>query len=296
MGDKKITKRQHFVPQVYLRGFSADAKRVWSYSLDPLDSGTLAPIESLCRENYLYEIRGEDGNLIFPNWIETVLCGLEGMFATNLRALERKACHKENYTIKCFLTSQEKAFWKVFVGVQMMRSPSVIRAVDDVAKEFLDNQLSDNQIRTFAVSQCLPFFSELRPEDKTAFSLFLRPLLNMSIAIGVDESGTMFTSDEPIYCYSSHRENLAEIEEYDKIIMPLTSELVLFLRGGEAAKGYDRNRLFPLRGEDQEAAKLSIAYSARTRVFAKRELSESDRKLIERARREKAEDLAVQRG
>ena len=203
MDEKSYTKKQHFVPQVYLRGFSADEKRIWSYSLDPIDSGTLVPIESLCRENYLYEIRGEDGNLIFPNWIETILCGLEGMFATNLRALERKACHKENYTTKCFLTSQEKAFWKVFVGVQMMRSPSVIRAVDDVAKEFLDNQLSDNQIRTFAVSQCLPFFSELRPEDKTAFSLFLRPLLNMSIAIGVDESGTMFTSDEPIYCYSS---------------------------------------------------------------------------------------------
>ena len=107
---------------------------------------------------------------------------------------------KENYRTKSFLTTEEKTFWKLFVAVQMMRSPVVLREANTVVKELADGQLTDNQIRALAVSQCLPLFSELKPEDKNVFTVFLKPLLTMSTAIGVDENGTMFTSDDPVYC------------------------------------------------------------------------------------------------
>jgi hypothetical protein len=147
-----------------------------------------------------------------------------------------------------------------------------------------------------AVSQCLPLFSELKPEDKNVFNVFLKPLLSMSTAIGVDENGTMFTSDDPVYCYSSQRENVLQIEEYEKIVFPLTSNLVLLMFGGEMAKEYDRNRLFPLDYEAQEDIKLSIAYSAENRVFSKTKLLSSDIELINKARKDKETDDIKNRG
>ena len=296
MDIKNFTKKQHYVPQVYLRGFSVDSKRVWSYAVNSIENGRCVPIESVCRENYLYEIKDNDGNWLTPNWIERILSILEGMFAENLRRLEKKAFLKENYRTKSFLTTEEKTFWKLFVTVQMMRSPVVLRVANTVVKELADGQLTENQIQAVAVSQCLPLFNELKPEDKNVFNVFLKPLLTMSTAIGVDENGTMFTSDDPVYCYSSQRENMLQIEEYEKIVFPLTSNLVLLMFGGEMAKEYDRNRLFPLDYEAQEDIKLSIAYSAENRVFSKTKLLSSDIELIKKARKDKETDDIKNRG
>ncbi len=268
--------------------------RIWSYSLDPMDSGKLVPIKSVCVENFLYEIRGEDGELLAPNVMESILSQFEGMFAKELRTLQRKAQYKENYKTKCFFTAREKAFWKLYVTIQMMREPNVIREAHDYTKSFLGDQLNERQISALAISQCLPFFSKLEPEDKSAFSAFLQPLLSMSIAIGVDESGTLFTSDNPVYCYTPQKDIVQT--EYERIVMPLTSELVLILLGGELAKAHDKNRLFPLDNEGRESVKLAIAYSARSRVFSERALGKTDREIIEQARKDKAEDKAAQRG
>lgn len=261
-----------------------------------MDSGKLVPIESVCREKFLYEVKDDGGNLLGPNYLENVLCHLEGLFAKNLRALEKKAFHKENYLTKCILTSEEKAFWKAYIAIQIMRRPEVIQATHDVLTEFLGDQLSENKIHTVALTQCLPFFSEIKPEDRSALSVFLQPLLNMSIAIGVDESGSLFTSDSPVYCYYSDRENLAEAKEYDKIILPLTPKLVMILFGGETARHYRNNRLIPVDNEDLKEIKLSIAYAAQRWIYSQKELSKMDRTIIEQARRDKAEDETAQRG
>lgn len=296
MYNKNITKKQHYVPQVYLRGFSNDNKQIWSYTIDSLDNGKYVPIKSICRENYLYEVKDDDGNWLAPNWIERVLSILERMFTDNLQGLKKKAFSKANYRTKSFLTTQEKNFWKLFVAMQLMRSPVVLHEANDTVRDLSNGMLTDNQIWAVAVSQCLPVFSELKPEDKNVFSFFLKPLLNMSMAIGVDEAGTLFTSDDPVYCYSSQRENIIQIVEYDKIVLPLTSELVLLMFGGEMAKEYDRNRLFPLDLAGQENVKLSIACAARTRLFSKTKLTPADVDIIERARRENAIDEYGERG
>lgn len=295
MENKSFTKNQHYVPQVYLRGFSEDNARIWSYSLDPMDSGKFVPIKSVCYIKTLYEIRKNDGELVAQNWIEKVLSKIEGMYAEYLRALKRKAYNKENYRTKCFLSTEEKAFWKFYVTLQMMRSPSVLRKAKMITDELNDNHLLDYETSSLAVYLCLPFFGEMKPKDRNAFVFFLKPMLNMSIAVGVDESETLFTSDNPVYCYSSQKD-ITLLEEYERIVMPLTSSLVLIMLGGKAAKGHDKNRLFRLSEEDQESIKMSITYAARSRVFSEKELGKTDRMLIECARRDKAQDEAVQKG
>ena len=68
MDIKKITKKQHYVPQVYLRGFSDDKKHLWSYRLNSSLEGKMVPIESVCRKHFLYEVRGNNGEIVTPNW------------------------------------------------------------------------------------------------------------------------------------------------------------------------------------------------------------------------------------
>ena len=106
----------------------------------------------------------------------------------------------------------------------------------------------------------------------------------------------LFTSDSPVYCYSPHRENLAELEEYETIMMPLTSKLVIVLHGKEMAKHHGNNRLLPIDEDGLESIKLSIAYAARTRIFSQTLLSENDQRIIEQARKDKKADETAQRG
>lgn len=289
MDIKKITKKQHYVPQVYLRGFSDDKKHLWSYRLNSSLEGKMVPIESVCRKHFLYEVRGNNGEIVTPNWIERVLSELEKMFASYLRMLEAKAFHKENYKTKCFLRNDEKIFWKVYAAVQMMRSPEVINVAHSTAKELLGEILNDSEAYTAAITQCLPFFTVLNQDSRNVFLSFLQPLNNMSIAIGVDKQETIFTSDDPVYCYSSQRE-IVKITEYDKVILPLTPKLVLLLFGNEEKKEYDKNRLFPLEQENKEDIKKSIAYCAQSWIFSKRELSSDDKEIIRQVRIDKQED------
>lgn len=295
MENKSLTKIQHYVPQVYLRGFSEDDTRVWSYSLESMDSGKLVPIKSVCRKKDLYEISKDNGEIVAPNWLENTLSRFEGMYADYLHALKRKAYNTENYKTRCFLSAKEKEFWRFYVTLQMMRSPSALQVAQTLIDEFYGNQLLDYSTRSLAIYQCLPFFGELKPEDRNAFFYFLKPILNMTVAIGVDESATLFTSDNPVYCYSSQKD-ITQLEEYEQIVIPLTSSLVLIMLGGEVAKGHDKNRLFRLNDEDQKTIRMSIAYAAQSRVFSEKELGKTDRMLIKCARRDKTQDEAGQRG
>lgn len=78
--------------------------------------------------------------------------------------------------------------------------------------------------------------------------------------------------------------------------MRIINSLVLIMLGGEAAKGHDKNRLFRLSEEDKESIKMSITYAAHSRVFSEKELGTTDRRIIECASSDKAQDKAVQRG
>lgn len=290
MQENQITKVQHFVPKAYLRSFSSDQKRIWSYSSDQVDKGTLVPIDSICQEKFLYEIRDENGNLSATNWIEHVLVNLEGMYATHLRNLEKKAFNKNNYQTRCFLSTLEKTFWKLFIAIQIVRSPEMIEATQKITKELLGDQLSTNQIHTFAISQCLPFFSELKADDQNILFAFLKPMDSMTIAVGVDGSGSLFTSDSPIFCYSPEVKDFVNLKEYERIVYPLTPKLVLLLFGGEAKQKYNKNGLFPLDREKLNIVKQHIACSANKWFLSMNELSAEDIEIIKSTRENEREN------
>lgn len=287
----KPTKKQHYVPQVYLRGFSSDEVFVIRNELESqcIVSSKSVPIQSICREDFLYEIKDSEGSYIALNFIEKYFSALEAMFSIYREQLINKAFIKDNQRTKCFFTAEEKCFWKLYVVLQMLRLPKVLEVARQFSAEYFEDSLSTNEAYGVATQLCLPFFDELKPEDDNCLTRFLKPVLPMSIALGIDYSGQIITSDNPVYFYSQNK----TIENIEKIIFPLTPQMVLILLGGQLKDNYDKNRLFELDAEDLESIFKPIAYNAEKIIISRDPLSSDLKKMICEARRDKQEDLIV---
>ena len=285
----KPTKKQHFVPQVYLEGFSSDGIHVYRNVLveDVIVSSKSVPIESIFREDYLYEIKDSKDSFIALNHIEKCFCALEGMFSIYRNQLKIKAFNKENHKTKCFFTHEEKAFWKLFVVLQMLRSPEVLGVARQFFAECFGDSMPVNDAHNIATQMCLPFFIELKPEDDNCLTRFLEPVLPMSISLGVDFSGRIITSDNPVFFYSKDK----TISNCEKVVFPITSHLVLLLLGGEMKYGYDKNRAFELDDDELESVIEPIAYSANKVIISRDPLTPKINKQICSARKDKKEDL-----
>ncbi|RHQ88520.1 DUF4238 domain-containing protein [Clostridium sp. AF21-20LB] len=112
-----MTKNQHYIPQVYLRGFSPEYEKgsksypnsrytIYCYDLNvKKQKYESVPIKSICYIKYLYEVTGHSGEIVLPNYLEHFFAGIEKMFSDFRSGLERKAFIEDNYRTNCFLTN-----------------------------------------------------------------------------------------------------------------------------------------------------------------------------------------------
>lgn len=90
--DKKITKRQHFVPQFYLKNFTGNNGRLSIYDRKNKKIRNNIPIEDICREDYLYETCWENATshndkYMLPNSIEKMFAEKESKYAILIRKI-----------------------------------------------------------------------------------------------------------------------------------------------------------------------------------------------------------------
>ncbi len=287
-GDKR-TKKQHYIPQVYLRGFSPDylredvekdKYRIYFYELDKegLPSRHV-PIKSICYKNDLYEVTGGNGDIVLPNNLEKLFSVLENWFSKYRSRLERKAFLPENYKTNCFLAPEEKAFWVTYIVVQMLRTPEVLELAEKTAKEIWKDKVDSNQAKNIARTFCLPFFKELNEDDMETrvMNAFLEPMLNMAFGIGVDIEGRVITSDKTMFIYTKEG---FPCKEYGKIIFPITSKLCFYMYGAEEKANVRKNCLFPINEYDREEIIKSIAASAFKKVYSSKELNDNEKGYI----------------
>lgn len=237
------------------------------------------PIKSICYKNDLYEVTGEDGDIVLPNYLEHFFSVIENWFSQYRSKLERKAFLPENYTTNCFLTSEEKAFWVTYIVVQMLRLPEVLKLAERTAKETWKDKVNSNQINNIARMHCLPFFKELKEDDVElrVMNTFLKPMLNMTIGIGVDVEGRVITTDKTMYIYAKES---FPCEEYGKIIFPISSKLCLFMHGAEEKTNARKNYLFPITEYEREEIIKSMAASAFSKIYSSKELNGSELRYV----------------
>lgn len=286
-GDK-ITRKQHYIPQVYLRGFSKDYLRenvkndkyqIYCYELDDkMLPGRLVPIKSICYKIDLYEVTGKNGDIVMPNHLEQVFSYFEKSFSEYRRKLENKAFISSNYKTNCFLTGEEKVFWATYIIVQILRIPQIIDLAERIGEEFWKDYLNDKQIKNVARMFCLPFFKEMNEVDKEmqVFASLFEPMKNMTFGIGADTKSRIITSDKPVFINAKE----FPCEEYEKIIFPISSRLCLYMFGGEYKKKDRKNFLFPIEESDLEEITKSLSVSAFNKIYSNHVLSKMERRYI----------------
>ena len=289
MPEKQPTKNQHYVPQIYLRGFSSDSTGIYEYNLKqekPIHRPV--SIESICREKNLYEFRDNDGGFIWNNYLEDTIGEYEGQFAEYRKRLLSKAIHKENYKTKSFLTAEERFFWQFYTTLQIMRVPSILNGITETMKEELPEGFTENEIRNIAIAYSLPFFKKPDSNETNAFLFFLSVLRTRILTVGFAKSDHLFTSDHPMYGIKGPEEMM----NFKSLWFPITSNCVLIFSAPQTVDPSMKNRLIPLSEKDEQRVNSNIAYMAKEIILSKHPFSKDDIALIKQARKEQEQDKA----
>lgn len=281
------TKKQHYIPQVYLRGFSPEYNKknstqkdkytIYCYDINSKKQNDRAiPIKSICYEKNLYEVTGSDGNIVLPNYLETWFSKMEEKFGEFRSKLERKVFIEDNYKTKCFLTNEEKIFWFTYIITQIIRLPQTLEIAENEAKKIL--QVNSQQAKNIARIFCLPFFKVIDENsiESRLINIFFEAMKNMSIGVGVDKDKKLITSDKPVYIDSKS----FPCKEFDKIIFPVSSEICLFLFSNENKGKYQKNFLFPIESEVREEIIKAMTHSSSGKLYSNHILDKGERECI----------------
>lgn len=284
-------KKQHFVPQVYLRGFSPEYEpmnksklpsekyTVYSYDIEKreYDSKEAVPISSICYKKFLYEIYETEEEIIFPNWLENYFDKFEKMYGSYRTELERKI-HRENIGVSGFLSKEERAFWIAFIVIHLLRNAYALSDAEATIKDMVNSSVSDKEIKSVARKFCLPFFHEIHEnsQETKILELILTPMCNMQFSVGVDFDHKLITSDKGV----SIIEKEFPTDEYDEVVFPITPSICLFLVGNEKKDVIKNNTLFELSEAGVKHVTANVIVDAYKKIYSDHRFSVQEKKYI----------------
>lgn len=139
------TKRQHYVPQFYLRQFEDESGFLWVY--DKQDRKAFkCRSEKICQEKLLYETRWEGANerlgkYVLPNDIEHLFSEKEGKYAQVISRV-LKVCTPQQNKNALICNSDEKRLLAEFAVNLYVRNPWTMKVfeLDQIPEDLKDNQ------------------------------------------------------------------------------------------------------------------------------------------------------------
>ena len=280
--DPLYTVDEHFVAQGYYKAFSENEVTFYAYDVSNRKQHDRPfPIWSQCFQKNLYELRDENDEFIIRNYIEKTLADVEGEFLRKREALVKKA-YKENCRTKSFFTTNEKDFWKIFIGLQLLRTKSTLDRTIELIKKHFGKDLNENIATDYALFASFPFWGE---DNKDFFSLFynlINMMKDMHITLFIDESESIFTSDNPVFI---HAPKMAE-GLIDLIVFPLSPRMVIILFGEAITKhnNQSKNCLVYFDDNTLDITRREIAITANNWIYSCRPLSAEDIELINETR------------
>ena len=280
--NQQYTNDEHFVSQGYYKGFSENEATFFAYNvIERKQHDKAFPIRSQCFQKHLYELRDENSEFFLRNHIENTLASIESEFLKKRNALVNKA-HKENCKTKCFFTSEEKLFWKIFIGLQLLRTDSTLERTTEFIKKHFGEDLNNNIAKDFALFASFPFWGE---DEEDFFSLFMNLMYmmkDMYICLFIDESESIFTTDNPVFI---HAPKMAE-GLIDLMVYPLLPGMVIILFGDAITKhnSQSKNCLVYFDDNTLDITRREIALSANNWVYSREPLSKKDIELINETR------------
>lgn len=128
-----MTKKQHYLPQFYLKNFVGDKGKIWTYDRSKEKIYACNPRDIAC-ENYLYETRWENANselgeFVLPNHIEKQFAEQEGKYSKLLKRIVEICTNAENEKA-LICNREEKEILASFVSNMVLRNPWSMEKAD----------------------------------------------------------------------------------------------------------------------------------------------------------------------
>ena len=194
-----ITKRQHFVPQFYLRQFIDSDKFLHCYSKTN-GKRFSAHTDDICFREYGYEVNASFGNdkFLLPNEIEKMFGSLENEYSKVLKSVIQKCIYNPNgHSLIC--TLHEKEVLASMVSNFLVRNFLAVEnnLDDEITQDLLQNNEEireiDNMLREMRLGDAKPLVELaqkklfLDPSQDGAAKFIYNALLGMNISFIVTD-------------------------------------------------------------------------------------------------------------
>ena len=147
---ENYTKKQHYVPRMYLRNFNNGKEDyVFEYNHHTRFIRN-TNIEKICEENYLYEVRDEEGKFLLPelkNKVEKALAVVDSADASLLNTILNKVQDEKEYII---LQDEERLSLLGFIIMMLIRNPVTRDTIPEALKMSIGKELKGKGEISFA--------------------------------------------------------------------------------------------------------------------------------------------------
>ncbi|WP_294420913.1 DUF4238 domain-containing protein [uncultured Senegalimassilia sp.] len=169
-----LTKRQHYVPQFYLKNFCDSTGFLWGW--DKLKKGIFkCATKDICQSAFLYENELKNANpkcgkFILPNSIENTLANMEGEFSTCISQVLQICRNPANRDVLICSSKQKQILTKFAINM-MLRNPVMLNGAYD--GEYKSSAYSDLVDTGYEELVDLMGFGDLEPFFDYALKLGL---------------------------------------------------------------------------------------------------------------------------
>lgn len=176
-----VNKKQHYVPQFYLRGFSFNGSSISMYNLTGKNFIENASIRNQCCEDYFY---GDSG-------LEGLLSQIEASAARVLKEIR-------DVGSKSIDVSGDPVILPVFVAIMMKRTLASKHMSRQIV-EGVRQQLDGEPLSTELAAQ-INAVDEIHPEDAVREAIKLAPLISdlSHVLIDAPDDHYFITCDDPV--------------------------------------------------------------------------------------------------
>ena len=128
-----MTKKQHYVPQFYLKNFTSDDNKLWVFDRVKKEYYRNAP-KDICFEKFLYETPWEDANpklgkYVLENQIEVYFAEKEGEYSSLLKKIIG-ICREPQNKNALICNAQEKKMLASFLTNIFVRNPWSLKQIE----------------------------------------------------------------------------------------------------------------------------------------------------------------------
>ncbi|OBS34001.1 DUF4238 domain-containing protein [Pseudomonas syringae] len=263
------TKRQHFVPQAFLKGFSESpgSPFIWVYDKRDGFKPSRKSVRSVAYEDYYYAQENEAGIQDSDSLEKALATTIDNDLPRIIQNLQVKPGHALN------LSSDEKGKIAYFVGLSLTRVPSFREGINQIyswaAQMALDSVAEEDQyisdlINKYGLTAEAKNWVSLRPMLQTAKSIGESILLKNWQFFVAAEKISFMTSDNPVVI--GGQAGMGPAHPSAELMLSLRKDLALVC----TPRGTRPIEVFNQTPSETKKFNRGIVRAARQRVFADR--------------------------